>query len=83
MTSGLADFIEAGKALDVDERIEAAHALLLSVDTAEAEPQRDIDEAWDRTIDRRVTEIVTGTAAMVDGPEAHARLRAEFSRPPK
>ena len=37
MTPKLADYIEAGKALDVAERLEAAHQLLLSVD-ADDEP---------------------------------------------
>ena len=79
MTSKLADYIEAGKTLDADERLEAAHQLLLSVDRDTGTNQTDIDAAWDEAIDHRVSEIVSGTAKFVDGREAHARVRAEVA----
>lgn len=79
MTRELADYIEAGKALDADERLEAAHQLLLSVDHDADSEQADIDAAWDEVIDRRVDEIVSGRAELVDGREAHARVRAELA----
>ena len=79
MTPKLADYIEAGKALDADERLEAAHQLLLSVDRDAGADQAEIGAAWDEAIDRRVTEIVSGTAKLVDGRQAHARVRAEVS----
>ena len=79
MTPKLADYIEAGKALDADERLEAAHQLLLSVDRDADEDQVDIDAAWDEAIDRRVKEIVSGEALLVDGREAHTRVRAEVT----
>lgn len=63
MTPKLADYIEAGKAFDAGERLEAAHQLLLSVDRDAGVEQVDIDAAWDETIDRRVGEIVSGTAS--------------------
>ena len=79
MTPKLADYIEAGKALDADERLEAAHQLLLSVDQDAGAGQADIDAAWDEVIDRRVEEILSGKAKLVDGREAHARVRAEIA----
>ena len=79
MTPKLADYIEAGKALDADERLEAAHQLLLSVDRDADADQADIDAAWDTVVGRRVSEIVSGTAELVDGREAHARVRAEVA----
>lgn len=48
MTWELADYIEAGKALDVDERLEAARQLLLSVDHDPDANQEDLDAAWDQ-----------------------------------
>ena len=79
MTPKLADYIEAGKAFDADERLEAAHQLLLSVDRDADEDQVDIDAEWDEAIDRRVREIVSGEALLVDGREAHTRVRAEVT----
>ncbi|CAN5466399.1 hypothetical protein BH10ACT6_BH10ACT6_08460 [soil metagenome] len=79
MTPKLADYIEAGKALDADERLEAAHQLLLSVDRDADEDQADIDAAWDEAIDRRVKKIVSGEASLVDGREAHSQVRAEIA----
>lgn len=79
MTPKLADYIEAGKTLDADERLEAAHQLLLSVDRDAGADQVDIDEAWDEAIDRRVRGIVSGEATLIDGREAHARVRAEIA----
>ena len=79
MTPRLADYIEAGKALDADERLEAAHQLLLSVDRDIDAEQSDIDAAWDEVVDRRVEEIMSDLARSVDGREAHARVRAEVA----
>jgi len=79
MTPKLAEYIEAGKALDANERLEAAHQLLLSVDREAGADQVDIDKAWDEVIDRRVKEIVSGEAPLVDGREAHSQVRAEIA----
>lgn len=79
MTPKLADYIEAGKALDADERLEAAHQLLLSVDRDADADQEDIDAAWNEVVNRRVSEIIGGTAKLVDGRDAHARVRAEVA----
>ncbi|WP_382309204.1 addiction module protein [Herbiconiux sp. UC225_62] len=78
MTPELAAYIEAGKALDTDERLEVAHQLLLSVDRDPDAGQADVDTAWDEVVGGRVTEIMHGTAPLVDGREAHARVRAEI-----
>ena len=79
ITPRLADYIAAGRALDADERLEAAHQLLLSVDQDTSADQADIDTAWGEVVDRRVAEILGGTADLVDGREAHAQVRAEIA----
>jgi hypothetical protein len=79
MTPELADYIEAGKTLDVDERLEAARQLLLSVDHDPDANQDDLDAVWDQVIDRRANEIFSGKAKLVDGRDAHAQLRAEVA----
>lgn len=72
MTPKLADYIEAGKALDADER-EIAALALQQVDEAE---QAEIDAAWDETIDRRLDELVSGKVKPVSGRETLAMGRA-------
>ena len=79
MTPKLADYIEAGKALDADERLEAAHELLLSVDRDLDHDQSTIDAAWDEVVARRVQEVVSDSGKLVDGRDAHARVRAAVS----
>lgn len=79
MASKLADYIEAGKALGADERLEAAHQLLLSVDRDEDANQDEIDASWDEVIRRRVNEVLDGSANLVDGPTSHAQVRAEIA----
>lgn len=79
MTPKLADYIAAGRALDAKDRLEAAHQLLLSVDRDEGVDDVDVDVAWSEVVERRVHEIVNGTAELVDGREAHAQVRAEIA----
>ncbi len=79
MTPRLADYIEAGKALDAAERVEAAHQLLLSVDRDDDANQVEITAAWDEVIEARVREIVNGNAKLVEGREAHSGVRAEIA----
>ena len=72
MTPRLADYIEAGKALDADER-EIAALALQQVDETE---QSEIDAAWDEVIDRRLDELVSGKVKPVSGRETLAMGRA-------
>lgn len=72
MTPKLADYIEAGKTLDADER-EIAALALQHVDEAE---QAEIDAAWDEEIDRRIDEIVSGKVQLVSGRETLAMARS-------
>ena len=79
MTPQLAEYIEAGKALEAEERLEAAHQLLLSVDQDADVDRRGVDAAWDRVVARRAHEIANGTAQIVDGPVGIAQIRSELS----
>lgn len=72
MTPKLADYIEAGKALDADER-EVAALALQQVDEAE---QVEIDAAWDEAIERRLDELVSGKVKPVSGRETIAIARS-------
>lgn|GEM_PF-1932926 len=68
----LTDYIEAGKALDADER-EIAALALQQVDESE---QAEVDSAWDEMIDRRLDELTSGKAQPVSGRETIAIARA-------
>lgn len=72
MTSRLAEYIEAGKAFDADER-EIAALALQQVDDGE---QTSIDAAWDEAIDRRLDELMNGKVEPVSGRETRAMARA-------
>lgn len=79
MTPRFAEYIEAGYALTPDERLEAARMLRLSVDQDTDSEQADIDVAWDNVIGRRVAEVVSGQARLVDGRDGLAEIRAELA----
>ena len=53
--------------------------LRLSVDQDTDANRVEIDAAWDEVIDRRVVEVVNGTANLVDGPESRAQIRADLA----
>lgn len=78
MTPKLAEYIEAGKQLTVDERLEAAHQLLLSVqhDDGEKVP---VGAEWEAELLRRAEETLDGTAVLHDVDESHAQIRAELA----
>lgn len=78
MTSKLAEYIEAGKQLTVDERLEVAHQLLLSVHDGGRDDESAEGE-WVAEIEHRANDILSGAVATVDGPESHARIRAELA----
>jgi putative addiction module component (TIGR02574 family) len=63
--------------LPESERAELAHSLVVSLDgpaDADAEP------AWDAEILRRLAEIDSGTAELIDREELRRRMRARMSR---
>lgn len=78
MTPKLTEYIEAGKQLSIDERLEVAHQLLLSVQHDEGEP-RPVGEAWETEILQRAKDALEGGAVLHDVGESHARLRAELA----
>lgn len=79
MSARLPDYVEAGYALTPDERLEAARLLRLSVEQDTDSGRAGIDAAWDEVIDRRVAEVVDGSAALIDGPGSLAQVRAELA----
>ncbi|MFT3859881.1 hypothetical protein [Micropruina sp.] len=62
MTPKPADYIEAGEALDADEREIAA----LALQQVDEEERGKIDAAWDETIDRRLDELASGEVKLGD-----------------
>lgn len=72
MASNLADVIEAGKALDPDEREIAALAMQHVSESEQAE----IEAAWDAVIDRRLDELISGKVKAVSGRETLAIARS-------
>ncbi|MBA3492987.1 MAG: addiction module protein [Gammaproteobacteria bacterium] len=58
------------------ERAELAHELVASLDGT---IDSDAEEAWDAEIVRRLAEIDSGTAVLVDREEFRRRMRARIS----
>lgn len=59
--------------LSTAERARLVERLIASLD---ADPE--VEEAWAAEVERRNAEIEAGMVSMVPGPDALARLRAEF-----
>lgn len=62
-------------ALSETERAELAHDLIESLD---APRDNGAEEAWDREISRRIGEIDTGQAELLDRAEFRKRIRAKL-----
>lgn len=73
-SNSVADLVKRAKALPPAERARLAEAIVASL---HAEPDPEVEAAWDEEI-RRVADIDSGTAALVDGEEALARIRASL-----
>jgi len=59
------------------ERADLAHSLVVSLD---GPADSDAESAWDAEILRRLTQIESGTAELVDRDELRRRMRARMSR---
>jgi putative addiction module component (TIGR02574 family) len=64
--------------LSESERAELAHDLVASLD---GPPDRDVGEAWEREVQRRLDEIDAGTAELVDRAEFSRRIRERLNLP--
>ena len=73
MTPELADVIEAGRALNDDER-EIAALVLLNGDT---ENDVHVAEEWNETVNRRLDELLSGKVKPVSVRDSLARARAK------
>lgn len=78
MTSDLSEYIEAGKQFTLDERLEAAHQLLLSVQQDESDDALG-GTTWEGELLRRAEGALDGSATLHDVGESHAQIRAELA----
>ncbi len=63
--------------LSEEERAELAHELVISLDGSR---DPDVEEAWDKEILRRLAEVDSGTANVIDREEFRRRVRARMNR---
>jgi putative addiction module component (TIGR02574 family) len=63
--------------LPESERAELAHSLVISLD---GPADADAESAWDAEILRRLAEIDSGTAKLIDREEFRRRMRTGMSR---
>ena len=71
----LAEYIDAGQAFDADEREVAALALQQD-NTSESDS---LDSSWLAELQRRMDDIRTGHAQLLDYKDSHAMLRAKLA----
>lgn len=62
-------------ALSESERAELAHDLIQSLD---APADSGVEEAWDREILRRIREVDSGQADLIDRADFRRRMRGRF-----
>lgn len=75
MSEKLAQFIQAGLALPLDERLLVVHELLASVDAGpdgDADPYRG---EWSAELDRRVGDVISGRVDTLDGVDVLSAAR--------
>ncbi len=65
------------KTLPNDDRARLAEELL---DSLQGDSDAEADSAWDREIERRVTEIEAGTVKLVSAEDVHAEARRLIRR---
>jgi putative addiction module component (TIGR02574 family) len=65
------------KTLSAEDRARLAEELLESLDP---EPESEVEAAWDREIERRVTEVESGTVKLISAEEVHAEARSLIRR---
>ena len=63
--------------LSESERADLAHSLVVSLD---GPADQDAGQAWDAEIQRRLAEIDTGAAQLIDREEFRRRMRERISR---
>ncbi len=76
MSTPAADILDVVLSLPVDQRISLVNEVLASLNP-EAPP--DIDALWAAEARRRADAIDNGSASVVDGEQAFARLRAKYA----
>ena len=67
---------EGALALSEAERANLAHDLVASLD---GPAEQDVADAWDKEIVRRINEIDSGNATLLDASEVIADIRKRFS----
>jgi putative addiction module component (TIGR02574 family) len=70
MSPELSDLLKRAMALSIDERTALAHTLLDSV----AKFDEDVEDAWDREVARRMSDLEAGKAVTVPWEELHRKL---------
>jgi len=77
MTRTLEEVRDYAMELSLEERSSLAEDLWDSARTAE---EREIDEAWEKEIDRRVAEVDAGTATLIPADDVIRELRAKYGK---
>ena len=79
MARNLADLFQEASQLPENDRAELAGRLL---DSINGEPDRNVELAWAKEVERRVREIDSGEVSTIPWEEVRARLHARLNDQP-
>ena len=76
MTAQTMEIMDVVDSLPIDMKLEIIDHLLESI-TPRA---KDIDEAWEEEVERRIDEVESGKVKLIPGEEVFARMRERYKR---
>lgn len=76
MTAQTTELMDVVDSLPIDMKLELIDHLLESISPR----RKDVDEAWEEEVERRIDEVETGKVKLVPGEEVFARMRERYQK---
>lgn len=76
MTTHTAEIMDVVDMLPIDMKLELIDHLLESI----SQPQKEIDDAWQEEVERRIDDVESGKVKLIPGDEVFARLRERYKK---
>lgn len=74
MTAQTMEIMDVVDSLPIDMKLELVDRLLESITPS----RKDIDEAWNDEVERRIDEVESGKVELIPGEEVFARMRERY-----
>ena len=76
MTAQTMEIMDVVDSLPIDMKLELVDRLLESITPR----QKDIDDAWNDEVERRIDEVESGEVELIPGEEVFARMRERYKK---